>query len=122
LQNASIIGCISYILREQGWVELWRGNIPQALKRVLTALVSWTTERIVMVVINYILAACFIKISLSEYDGSKSKTPVLDLAKNILSDVSYIALLYPFEYFHTRLASGALATHKSALHQAWLPD
>jgi hypothetical protein len=89
---------------------LWRGNIPQALKRVVTALVSWVTERIAMVVLKYTLAACFIKISFYEYNGSKAKAPVLDLAMNTLTDVLYIGLLYPFEYLHTRLASGAFCS------------
>jgi hypothetical protein len=116
LPNASILGCIRNMIRQQGWVGLWRGNTAQVLKRVLTALVSWMTERIAIVLLEYTLAAISVKISFSESDGSKSKAPVLELAMLTLTDVLFIGLLYPFEYLHNMLASGALCGTSSTLH------
>lgn len=95
----STFGCIIRVYREQGWAALWRGNISNVLKKVLTAVVSGCTVRVALALVKYI-------VPLDE--GSVREGLVQQLVAHALAAIAWTALLYPLEYVHTRMAVGAL--------------
>jgi hypothetical protein len=107
-----------YAIREHGWVGLWRGNIPLALMRVITVLVSSIIPRIALDFLKNSMPI-FSKITSSEYHGSMYKKLEMDFAFNILTDVLNLVLLYPLEYLHIMLASGAFCRTSQCFAPKW---
>jgi hypothetical protein len=98
-QHTSTLSCILRLRKEQGWVALWRGNVSNVLKKVLTAVVSGCTVRTALLIVELAVPA---------HKGTVREGLVQQLVAHGAAAIMWTALLYPFEYAHTRLAFGAL--------------
>ena len=91
-------GCVARALKEQGWLALWRGNLANVLKKVLTALVSGCIIRITFQAFRHVVPL---------NQGSVREGLAQQLVAHGIAAIAWTALLYPFEYIHTRMAVGA---------------
>lgn len=90
-------GCVARVLKEQGWLALWRGNLANVLKKVLTALVSGCIIRITFQAFRHVVPL---------NQGSVREGLAQQLVAHGIAAIAWTALLYPFEYIHTRMAVG----------------
>ena len=95
-------GCVARVFKEQGWVALWRGNLVNVLKKVLTALVSGCVIRVTFQFFRHVVPL---------HHGTVREGLAQQLVAHGIAAIAWTALLYPLEYIHTRMAVGTIPIH-----------